>query len=83
LYVTTQLLAVDSKRMRVFHRLHRGRDDALAATGEFMYLHVDTEAGKTVPMAGLVLERLATIGSAHAKLPWPDDAGRSVGPQAA
>jgi carnitine 3-dehydrogenase len=83
LYVTTQLLAVDPKRIRVFHRLHRGRDDALAATGEFMYLHVDTEAGRAVPMAGPVLERLATIGSAHAKLPWPDDAGRSVGPQAA
>jgi carnitine 3-dehydrogenase len=82
LYVTTQLLAVDPKRLRVFHRLHRGRDDSLAATGEFMYLHVDTEARKAVPMAGSVLDRLATVGSAHAKLPWPDGAGRAVGPAA-
>jgi carnitine 3-dehydrogenase len=82
LYVTTQVLAVDPKRIRVFHRLHRGRDDALAATGEYTYLHVDTAAGRTVPMAGPVLERLATIGSAHAKLPWPDGAGRAVGPAA-
>jgi carnitine 3-dehydrogenase len=82
LYVTTQVLAVDPKRLRVFHRLHRVRDDALAATGEFLYLHVDTAAGKAAPMAGPVLERLAAIGTAHAQLARPDEAGRSVGPRA-
>ncbi len=46
LYVTTQLLAVDDKRLHVFHRLYRGRDDALIATDEQMYLHVDTAAAK-------------------------------------
>ena len=46
MYVTTQLLAVDDKRLHVFHRLHRGRDDALIATAEQLHLHVDTAAGK-------------------------------------
>jgi carnitine 3-dehydrogenase len=47
LYVTTQLLKVDEKRLHVLHRLHRGRDDALIATGEQMHLHVQTGAGQT------------------------------------
>ncbi|MEA3196793.1 MAG: carnitine 3-dehydrogenase, partial [Gammaproteobacteria bacterium] len=40
LYVTTQLLGVDDKRLHVFHRMHRGRDQKLIATAEQMYLHV-------------------------------------------
>jgi carnitine 3-dehydrogenase len=47
LYVTTQLLNVDEKRLHVLHRVHRGRDDALIATGEQMHLHVDTGAVHT------------------------------------
>jgi acyl-CoA thioesterase FadM len=41
LYVTTQILKLDDKRLHVFHRLHRN-DDALIATGEQLHLHVDT-----------------------------------------
>ncbi len=47
LYVTTQLLNLDEKRLHVLHRVHRGRDDALIATGEQMHLHVDTGAVHT------------------------------------
>ena len=50
LYVTTQVLALDEKRLHMFHRLYRGRDDALIATGEQMHLHVDTAAAKATPM---------------------------------
>ena len=46
LYVTTQMLALDEKRLHVFHRLYRGRDDVMIATGEQMHLHVDTGAAQ-------------------------------------
>ncbi len=42
LYVSIRVLEVDEKRVRLFHSLHRRRDDAVAATAEQLYLHVDT-----------------------------------------
>ena len=78
LYVTTQLLGVDDKRLHVLHRLHRGRDDALIATGEQMQLHVDTAAGKACCVDGAVRARLDAILEDHAKLKRPAEAGRTI-----
>jgi carnitine 3-dehydrogenase len=78
LYVTTQLLAVDDKRLHVLHRLHRGRDNALIATGEQMHLHVDTTAGKASPVEPAVRARLDAILEDHARLGRPFEAGRSI-----
>jgi carnitine 3-dehydrogenase len=78
LYVTTQLLGVDDKRLHILHRLHRGRDDALIATGEQMHLHVDTAAGKASPVDPAIRARLDSIRKAHAALPQPVEAGRSI-----
>src|SRR5260370_6016922 len=50
LYVTTRVLEVDDKRVRLFHSLHRRRDEALVATAEQLYLHVNTPPGKASPM---------------------------------
>ncbi len=49
LYVTAQVLSVDDKRVHVFQRMHRGRDDKLIATAEQMYLHVDTARPRRRP----------------------------------
>jgi carnitine 3-dehydrogenase len=78
-YVSTQLLGLDEKRLHVFHRLQRRRDDALVATGEQMHLHVDTAAAKAAPMAGAVHAKLEAIRAAHAGLAAPPGAGRGVG----
>jgi carnitine 3-dehydrogenase len=78
LYVTTQLLGVDDKRLHVLHRLHRGSDDALVATGEQMHLHVDTAAGKASPVDTAVRARLDSILEDHARLPRPREAGRAI-----
>ena len=64
LYVTSRLLEVDDKRVRLFHSLYRTRDDALVATVEKLYLHVSTEAGRVVPMEAAVRERLSAIQAA-------------------
>ena len=79
LYVTTQLLAVDDKRLHVFHRMHRGRDDKLIATAEQMYLHVDMAAAKAAPVDAAVRSNFESILRAHAGLPAPSEAGRPVG----
>jgi carnitine 3-dehydrogenase len=81
IYITTQVLDVDPKRFRLFHRLHRGRDDVLAATAEQLWLHVDTRAGKTVPMPPAVQGGLEALAALHAKLPRPAAAGRGISMQ--
>jgi len=82
LYATTQLLAVDDKRLHVFHRLYRRRDDALIATGEQMHLYVDTTQPKTVAMEPALKGRLEAIKKAHGELPMPAEAGHPVGARA-
>jgi carnitine 3-dehydrogenase len=79
LYVLTRLLAVDDKRVHLFHALHRQRDDVLVATGEQMYLHVDTGAGKASVMDTSVHEKLEKIRAAQSALEAPAQAGRHVG----
>ncbi|HEY6927924.1 MAG TPA: thioesterase family protein, partial [Steroidobacteraceae bacterium] len=79
LYVLTRLLEVDEKRVHLFHALHRRRDDALVATGEQMYLHVDTNAGKAAPMDAAVRAKLEHISTTQAGLPRPAQQGRRVG----
>jgi carnitine 3-dehydrogenase len=79
LYVTVQVLAVDDKRLHIFHGLHRGTDDVLVATGEQMYLHVDTAAAKASATDPEVRRKLAALAELHARLPTPTQKGRHVG----
>ncbi len=64
LYVTTRVLEVDDQRVRLFHSLHRSRDDALVATAEQLYVHVNTATGKAAPLDAALRERLAGIQAA-------------------
>lgn len=80
LEVTTQLLGADAKRIHLFHALRAtGEDGALLATAEQMLLHVDARAGRACPARGDVAAQVARIAAAHAALPVPEGAGRSVG----
>ena len=79
LYVLTRVLSVDEKRVHVFNALHRTRDDVLVATGEQMYLHVDTRAGKATSMDPSVHEKLGRICVSQAGLAPPAQAGRHIG----
>lgn len=79
LYVTTQILGVDDKRLHVFHRLHRLTDDLVIATAEQMHLCVDVKAAKAASMDAAIHDRLTTIARSHARLPLPQGAGMAVG----
>ena len=79
LYVLTRLLSVDDKRAHVFLALHRQRDDVLVATGEQIYLHVDTKAGKASGLDPAVREKLEKIRATQSGLPMPAQVGRHVG----
>ena len=76
--VSTQVLACDEKRLRLFHRMSHGETHVELATAEHMLLHVDTAAGRTVPAAPEVLTRLREITDAQAGLGMPEAAGRGI-----
>jgi carnitine 3-dehydrogenase len=74
LYVTTQILGLDDKRVHLLHRLNRRRDDRLVASAEQLYLHVNRAASKASPMDAAVRAGLEKIRAAHASIADP---GRS------
>src|SRR2546429_9947963 len=65
LYVTTRVLEVDDKRVRLLHNLHRRHDEALVASARQLYLHVNSPSGKASPMEAGVRARLADLQAAH------------------
>jgi carnitine 3-dehydrogenase len=78
-FVDTQVLESDDKRLHVFHVLLRDGEAEPLATAEQMLLHVDTATGRAAPARDPVRARLAELTHRHAELPRPERAGRSIG----
>jgi acyl-CoA thioester hydrolase len=76
--VEFQLLDYDPKRIYYFETLKHAEHGWLSATSENMTLHVDMGTKKVAPFPASVLDRLAAMKAAHAHLPRPDGAGRSI-----
>ncbi|TAN11104.1 MAG: thioesterase [Rhizobiaceae bacterium] len=74
---TVQILDHDEKRVRYFQEL-RHVDGWLAATSENLILHVDMDGPKVTPFPLDVKARIAAMAKAHASLPMPERAGRSI-----
>ena len=78
-YVTTQVLDSDEKRLHVFHVLYREGEVDPLATAEQMLLHVDTASGRAAPSREPVGGAVAELTRRHSALPRPERAGRSIG----
>jgi carnitine 3-dehydrogenase len=78
-YVTTQVLDSDEKRLHVFHVLLREAEADPLATAEQMLLHIDTGSGRAAPSREPVCARVVELTRRHAALPRPERAGRSIG----
>ncbi len=77
--ISTQLLGYDAKRMHLFNTMVNAEQGYIAATCEWMMIHVDVALGKGAPMPEPVLAKLAEIYEAHRQLPTLPQAGRSIG----
>jgi acyl-CoA thioester hydrolase len=73
----TTVVEADSKRLRLHSELYA--DGLLAATGECLYVHVDTAAGRSAPLPGDRQARVDALLAAHAQLPRPAHLGLGVG----
>ncbi|MBI3507132.1 MAG: thioesterase family protein [Proteobacteria bacterium] len=78
LAITTQLVAADAKRIHYFHTMRNAASGAVAATIEFLSLHVDMRSRRAVPFAPDDRARIDAVARAHAHLPAPEAAGRRV-----
>lgn len=76
--VSFQMLDHDAKRIRAFQEI-RHRDGWLAATSETLSLHVDMAGPNVAPFPPDVLANVEAMQAAHAALPLPERAGRSIG----
>jgi len=77
--VTLQLIDFDAKRAHFFQELKHAEEGWLSATSEQMSLHVDMAARKVAPWPEDILANLEALSKAHANLPRPERAGRSIG----
>ena len=78
LTVEAQVLGADAKRLRIFQSL-KMQSSVTIATAEQMLLHVDTKSGRSSPMETAVLTAVDRLAKAHAGIPRPSTAGRSIG----
>lgn len=76
--VSTQIISAEDKKVRLWHSCVTG-EGVEVATGEQMWVHVDMKVGHATPFRSSIAERLRAMAIAHAALPLPDGAGRSVG----
>ena len=75
--VTFQLLDHDEKRLRAYQEI-RHVDGWLAATSEQLSLHVDMAGPKVAPFPADIMAKVEAMRAAHAALPMPERAGRSI-----
>lgn len=76
--ITAQIIAYDEKRLHQFQRMYHAEKGFLAATCEWMHLHMDPVARRVSPWRQDVLECFAELAEQHASLPLPAEAGRAI-----
>jgi acyl-CoA thioester hydrolase len=74
-FVTSQVLAFDAKRIHHFMRMYDARKDRLAATAEWMNLHVDLDSRRVSAWPGPVTAAMADFVAAQGDGPQPEEAG--------
>jgi len=76
--VTTQVLAFDAKRLHQFQRMYHATEGYLAASAEWMNLHVDMGTRRVSPWPVTILDGIRNFAARHADTAMPGDAGRRM-----
>ena len=78
--VHVQVLDADAKRVHAFVTLSNEKTEDVLAVCETMQAHIDQNDGpKVAPMPEDIQNKLFAIRDAHASLPKPEQAGRTIG----
>jgi len=79
LLVTTQLLAADSKRFRLFHSMYHEEKGYLAATNEVMSLGFNLNSRGMMEFTPRTFDKLQETLAMHADVARHDNVGRAIG----
>jgi acyl-CoA thioester hydrolase len=74
----SQLVAADTKRLHVFHRMVVAESGAEAATNELMFLHVDLGTERVTPFPPDRGHAVMALASQHAAVAVPAVVGRRI-----
>ena len=77
--VASQLLDHDAKRLHGIQLMYHGDTGELAASNEFISMHVNRATRRSSPMAPELLERVEAVARSHARLAVPPQVGRVIG----
>jgi len=72
--VTTEIVAYDAKRIQQFMRMYHARGGFLAATGEWLNLHVDLTRRKVAPWPASILRNIDEFVAAQPASARPPEA---------
>ncbi len=76
--IESQILAYDAKRVHQFQRMYHAEENYLAATAEWMNLHVDLATRRVSPWPDFVLNALAALAAAQPEAELPEEAGKRM-----
>jgi len=76
--VTAQILGYDEKRIHQFQRLYHGEKGFLAATSEWMNLHVSLDSRRVSPWPADILDNLGELARQQAGQEKPAEAGKKM-----
>lgn len=76
--VTSQILAYDEKRIHQFQRMYHATQGYLAATAEWMSLHVDLSTRRVAPWPQKILENIGSVTAAQPHWGMPEERGRTM-----
>jgi acyl-CoA thioester hydrolase len=71
--VTGQILAFDEKRIHQFQRLYHAEKNYLAATAEWMNLHVDLDSRRVSPWPASILANIDRFSRSQGELSLPKE----------
>jgi len=76
--ITAQLLAYDDKRIHQFLRMYHAEHHFLAATAEWLNLHVDLNIRKVAPWPDDIRSQIAAFADLQGDWGWPAEVGRQM-----
>ena len=76
--ITTQILAFDQKRIHQFMRMYHADKGYMAATAEWLNLHVDLSVRRVAPWPEHVLQNIADVAAGQTDLEWPVEVGHQI-----
>jgi acyl-CoA thioester hydrolase len=76
--VTSQIIAFDEKRIHQFQRMYHADDGYLAATAEWLSLHVDLRTRRVSPWPRNILDGISRAARAQPGWSLPEELGSTM-----